>query len=104
MMSDSLTTTYLMHINLVRKEMLFSLFSILRTETPVRVHSDMMLVVSLGKSLMSYSARVFFPHLGVRSKVLTSLGVCTDKSKLFSKPHHSSQLLLKKAKPSFLFE
>lgn len=49
MMSDSLTTIYLTHINLVRWQMLFSLFNILRPEPPVRVHSDMSFVAGFGQ-------------------------------------------------------
>lgn len=49
MMPDSLTTVYLMHISLVRQEMLFSLFNILRTETLIRVHSDLRFVAGFGQ-------------------------------------------------------
>lgn len=65
----------LTHINLVRQEMLFSLFNILRTETPVRVHSYMRFVAGFGTVtgvvFCKAHSEVFFPNLEIR--VLTSL-------------------------------
>lgn len=82
MMSDSLTAIYLGHISLVREEMLFPLFNMQRTETPVRVHSDMRFVACSGQVtnvvFCKEHSEVLFPHLGIRGRVLTSLGDCAS--------------------------
>lgn len=65
-MSDSLTTIYLVDISLVREEMVFSLFNIQRTEAPVRVHPNMRFVAGFGQDtnvvFWKADAEVFFPH------------------------------------------
>lgn len=76
--SDRLTTIYLVNISLVREKMLFSLFNIQRTQAPV--NSDMRFVARFGQDtnvvFCKAHSEVFFPHLGIRSRVLTSLWEC----------------------------